>query len=270
MSHLQHTPARGGEADELASLGRGLGHRLLEEDVGSLREQVAGDREVARGGRCDADRIDLPRQGTVVGQPRHPELGCNPLAGLRGGIDHGQKFAPGQLGVLLGVEPTEVAHADHPCADFFHAAVYYARVVRRHVAWAEGVPLPSPVPSPAAPPRGITAAAPGPAPAPPPGSTPLPPESPPAGAPHVLRRELLILAAGLAVGLFVMPALIFEVGSRTLGSYAGGGLGALVKAFLRGLAGGAPAFWAVALGPYLLAMALRLLVSGVRRVAEAD
>jgi hypothetical protein len=76
-----------------------------------------------------------------------------------------------------------------------------------------------------------------------------------------VQRELIFLSISLVLGLFVIPAAIFLVGSAVLGPYAGGGnLAALLKNFYKALGDGAPSFWLVAAGPYVLIQLLRLLV----------
>ena len=64
-----------GERDQLARLGRGLGDRLLDQHVRAGLEEVAGDREMRRRRRDDADRIDLAEQLAVVGERARAELG---------------------------------------------------------------------------------------------------------------------------------------------------------------------------------------------------
>jgi hypothetical protein len=78
-------------------------------------------------------------------------------------------------------------------------------------------------------------------------------------APMPIRRELLVLAAALAFGVLAVPPLLWVVGSRALGPYAGGGIGAFLASFFRGLASGTFGFWMVALGPYLLTLVARAL-----------
>jgi hypothetical protein len=72
------------------------------------------------------------------------------------------------------------------------------------------------------------------------------------------RRELILFLVLLAAGLFVLPFIIWTGGFLVLGPYASGGPFALLTNFFVGLAQGSPAFWSVALGPYLLTMLLRL------------
>ena len=81
------------------------------------------------------------------------------------------------------------------------------------------------------------------------------------------RRELLWLAVALAVGLLLMPLLIWSMGRLTLGAYANGGAFALWRDFLRGLLAGGTPFWAIAVGPYLAVLLLRLLTALLRRTA---
>jgi hypothetical protein len=78
-------------------------------------------------------------------------------------------------------------------------------------------------------------------------------------------RELLTIILCVALGLVVMPCLIFAVGRLVLGSYAHGGVFALWHDFLAGLAAGSEAYWFIALGPYLAVWLLR----GGRRLLRA-
>jgi hypothetical protein len=88
------------------------------------------------------------------------------------------------------------------------------------------------------------------------------------------RRELIILAAALLWGLVPMPLLIWVAGNRVLGPYAHGqnthaGPFALLADFFVGLAHGSAVFWAVALGPAVLLVLLRLFLRAVRAVPSA-
>jgi hypothetical protein len=78
-------------------------------------------------------------------------------------------------------------------------------------------------------------------------------------------RELAILVAALVFGVLIVPLAIYAVGRETLGEYANGGAPALLADFFRGLAGGAKAFWAVAIGPYLFILFMRATVAVARR-----
>jgi hypothetical protein len=79
-----------------------------------------------------------------------------------------------------------------------------------------------------------------------------------------LRRELLWLLIALPVGVLLLPPLIWVVGSHVFGAYAGGSTRELVDRFYRGLSQGQQAFWIVALGPYVVLIALRLTVGAVQ------
>ncbi len=70
-------------------------------------------------------------------------------------------------------------------------------------------------------------------------------------------RELLLAAASLLVGVFVVPCLIFVVGRYVLGAYANGSMLALGRDFFSGLATHSEACWFIALGPYFLLWLLR-------------
>jgi hypothetical protein len=88
------------------------------------------------------------------------------------------------------------------------------------------------------------------------------------------RRELIILAAALLWGLVPMPLLIWVAGNRVLGPYTHGqnthaGPFALLADFFVGLAHGSAVFWAVALGPAVLLVLLRLFLRAVRAVPSA-
>jgi hypothetical protein len=86
-----------------------------------------------------------------------------------------------------------------------------------------------------------------------------------------LQRELLILGIGLVLGMLVVPATIWLGGTLVLGPYAGGKtLFSLLGNFFKALGGGAPAFWAVALGPYALILLARLLVAVLRGTPDNE
>jgi hypothetical protein len=86
------------------------------------------------------------------------------------------------------------------------------------------------------------------------------------------RRELSLLGGALALGLLVMPLLIWIVGQRTLGPYTHGDdprrLGALglYGDYFSGLAHGWLGYWTVALGPAALLLAARLWLALLRRL----
>jgi len=80
-----------------------------------------------------------------------------------------------------------------------------------------------------------------------------------------LVRELVIGGSALLVGLIVAPLLIFLMGRSTLGPYAHGGPGRLLADYFTGLAHGAPVFWAIALGPYVMTLLVRLVYFLSRR-----
>jgi hypothetical protein len=77
-------------------------------------------------------------------------------------------------------------------------------------------------------------------------------------------RELIVLAAALAVGLVIAPLLTWFAGARELGAYAGGGLQAFMTHFYRELGDAAPGFWIVALAPYVITQLARGLLRWAR------
>jgi hypothetical protein len=99
---------------------------------------------------------------------------------------------------------------------------------------------------------------------------PASPPPPPHRFAVTARRELLVLLLALVIGLVGAPPLIWFVGSRTLGPYAGGALGDLFGAVLRGLASGLAGYWIVVLGPYVFIMLLRALVRLARGPRAAE
>jgi hypothetical protein len=86
------------------------------------------------------------------------------------------------------------------------------------------------------------------------------------------RRELSLFGGAVALGLLLMPMVIWLIGHRTLGAYTHGddprGLGplALYGDYFSGLAHGSLGYWAVALGPAVLLLAARLWLALLRRL----
>jgi len=70
-------------------------------------------------------------------------------------------------------------------------------------------------------------------------------------------RELLAAIICLALGIVLMPCLIFLAGRIALGPYARGSLFALWHDYLQGLISGSMAAWFIAFGPYVLLWLLR-------------
>jgi hypothetical protein len=85
-----------------------------------------------------------------------------------------------------------------------------------------------------------------------------------------LRFELIIGSIWLAIGLFVVPALIYWVGTDLLGPYGEkAGLSTFYGAFFADLASAAPRAWLLALGPLLLTSVVRLIYIGAGSRAPA-
>jgi hypothetical protein len=80
--------------------------------------------------------------------------------------------------------------------------------------------------------------------------------------------ELLAAGASLAVGVALMPILIFYIGVATLGRYEGASLGALFGSVFNGLKEPSPAAWLVILGPYALYLLFRALRAWWRASAQ--
>jgi hypothetical protein len=82
-------------------------------------------------------------------------------------------------------------------------------------------------------------------------------------------RELIILGGALIIGLVLVPLAIWFVGNRILGPYTHGtntraGPLALLGDFFTGLAHGLVSFWAVALGPAVIILFVRLVLALLR------
>lgn len=88
------------------------------------------------------------------------------------------------------------------------------------------------------------------------------------------RREAAFFGGALALGLLLIPLLIWIVGHRVLGPYTRGddprGRGplALYGDYFSGLAHGWLGYWTVALGPAVLLLAARLWLSLLRRLPK--
>ena len=83
------------------------------------------------------------------------------------------------------------------------------------------------------------------------------------------RFELIFAAIWLAVGLLLLPALIFAVGGSLLGPYGdNGGLGRFYGDFFGDLAEPSVRAWAIALGPLALISILRLIFAGAGHQPE--
>jgi hypothetical protein len=73
-----------------------------------------------------------------------------------------------------------------------------------------------------------------------------------------LKRELVVLAVLLAVGLFGLPPAIYWVGQHVIGRYGdGGGLWDLTEAVWLALLQGHVGAWLLVLSPYVVVQLLR-------------
>jgi hypothetical protein len=85
-----------------------------------------------------------------------------------------------------------------------------------------------------------------------------------------LRFELLFVSGWLAVGLFLVPAVVYWVYSKLLGPYAeNAGLGTFYGAYFADLAALTGRTWLLTLGPLLAISLIRILFIGVGR-KDAD
>jgi hypothetical protein len=65
-----------------------------------------------------------------------------------------------------------------------------------------------------------------------------------------LQRELLTLLLCLALGLLLLPAIVYVIGQQVFGPYANGNYLRLMGDILKALALGSLPVWLFALGPY--------------------
>ena len=81
--------------------------------------------------------------------------------------------------------------------------------------------------------------------------------------------ELVVAGVGLALGLVVLPVLIFYAGVASLGRYEGASLGRLYSSLFEGLKQASIASWIVFLGPYGLYLLFRALRAWWRAGAKS-
>jgi hypothetical protein len=88
--------------------------------------------------------------------------------------------------------------------------------------------------------------------------------------------ELVLLISLLAVGLLVIPVLIYFTAAPVAGDYPGEGLWGLIKHIWGDLGRGRPFAWLMVLCPYLFLQLLRLSVvswrssQGVNQVTDSE
>jgi hypothetical protein len=85
-----------------------------------------------------------------------------------------------------------------------------------------------------------------------------------------VRREALWLGVAVAVGLLVLPPVVYATGVRTLGAYAHGGLGAFLGDYYTALIKLRPAAWILATGPIAAVLVWRLLMRLVDSVERRE
>jgi hypothetical protein len=95
-------------------------------------------------------------------------------------------------------------------------------------------------------------------------TTLMPPDVEPGEAPQHsrMRFELILASLLLALGLFVLPALIYWVGNALLGPYGtapAANLGTFYADFFGDLASGSVRTWSLALGPLIVISLVRLI-----------
>jgi hypothetical protein len=76
----------------------------------------------------------------------------------------------------------------------------------------------------------------------------------------VVRREAVWLGVAVAIGLLVLPPVVYATGVRTLGAYAHGGLGAFLGDYYAALFSLKAAAWIIAAGPIVAVLVWRLLM----------
>ncbi|MEM1263586.1 MAG: hypothetical protein AAGH76_14380 [Pseudomonadota bacterium] len=76
--------------------------------------------------------------------------------------------------------------------------------------------------------------------------------------PRWLKKELLVFAIFLLLGLFVLPVAIYATGMQVFSGYAGGTAGDFLQRFFGAAASGSAAIWFLILAPYGAWQCLRL------------
>ncbi|MEZ5499394.1 MAG: hypothetical protein R3E77_08195 [Steroidobacteraceae bacterium] len=82
----------------------------------------------------------------------------------------------------------------------------------------------------------------------------------------LLRREGLLLAGALLVGVTLVPAAVYAVGNAALGRYAHGGVWSFAGDYFAGLFRLQEANWLAVLGPWVMLLIARGLVVAFRRL----
>jgi hypothetical protein len=80
----------------------------------------------------------------------------------------------------------------------------------------------------------------------------------------IIQRELVLLLILLPVGLLLLPAAVYIVGSAIFGEYGGSGFGGFFGMLMGELQSGEPAVWFLVLSPYIVWQLLRLTLGAVR------
>jgi hypothetical protein len=80
------------------------------------------------------------------------------------------------------------------------------------------------------------------------------------------KYEALTLGLAVLVGLLIMPALIYLVGSYSLREYANGGVFALYADFFKGLFEPRPSCWIVVAGPFVMLSLFRIFRLILRKI----
>jgi hypothetical protein len=86
----------------------------------------------------------------------------------------------------------------------------------------------------------------------------------------VVRREAVWLGVAVAVGLLVVPPVVYATGVKTLGAYAHGGLGAFLGDYYAALFKLQPAAWILAGGPIVALLVWRFLTRLVNAYEQRE
>jgi hypothetical protein len=85
---------------------------------------------------------------------------------------------------------------------------------------------------------------------------------------RAVRREAILFLTLLPIGLFLLPAAVYIVGSAIFGEFGGSGFGAFYAMLIEELRGGEPAVWFLVLSPYIVWQLLRLTLGAFRAAAD--
>jgi hypothetical protein len=74
-------------------------------------------------GHCDADSIDLAKQGPIVRHRRAIQRACDGIGLFLSAVDHSNELTLRNFGVLLGMKFSQISNANHGATQQGHRAL---------------------------------------------------------------------------------------------------------------------------------------------------